>query len=67
MRHRRQSKAFKRDDSERAASELMAPFHDRMPVILRPRDYDRWIEREAPGKSGGGERNKYEPAMLAAP
>jgi putative SOS response-associated peptidase YedK len=24
----------------------MAPFHDRMPVILRPRDYDRWMRRE---------------------
>jgi putative SOS response-associated peptidase YedK len=29
-----------------AANELMAPFHDRMPVILRPRDYDRWMQRE---------------------
>jgi hypothetical protein len=28
------------------ANELMAPFHDRMPVILRPRDYDRWMQRE---------------------
>jgi putative SOS response-associated peptidase YedK len=29
-----------------AANELMAPIHDRMPAILRPRDYDRWLERE---------------------
>jgi putative SOS response-associated peptidase YedK len=21
----------------------MAPIHDRMPVILHPRDYDRWL------------------------
>lgn len=27
-------------------NELMARIHDRMPVILRPRDYDRWLERE---------------------
>jgi putative SOS response-associated peptidase YedK len=29
-----------------AANELMARIHDRMPVILRPRNYDRWIDRE---------------------
>jgi len=29
-----------------AANELMASIHDRMPVILRPRDYDRWLDRE---------------------
>lgn len=29
-----------------AANELMSRIHDRMPVILRPRDYDRWLERE---------------------
>lgn len=27
------------------ANELMAPVHDRMPVILHPRDYDRWLDR----------------------
>lgn len=26
------------------ANELMEPIHDRMPVILAPRDYDRWLE-----------------------
>lgn len=25
------------------ACELLAPIHDRMPVILHPRDYDRWL------------------------
>jgi putative SOS response-associated peptidase YedK len=25
------------------ANELMEPIHDRMPVILHPRDYDRWL------------------------
>jgi putative SOS response-associated peptidase YedK len=27
------------------ANELMAPIHNRMPVILRPEDYDRWLIR----------------------
>src|ERR1700734_646930 len=26
-----------------AANELTNPIHDRMPVILHPRDYDRWL------------------------
>lgn len=26
-------------------NELTAEVHDRMPVILRPRDYERWLER----------------------
>jgi putative SOS response-associated peptidase YedK len=25
------------------ANELTDPIHDRMPVILHPRDYDRWL------------------------
>lgn len=29
-----------------APNELMSRIHDRMPVILRPRDYDRWLDRE---------------------
>ena len=28
------------------ANELMARIHPRMPVILRPRDYDRWLDRD---------------------
>jgi putative SOS response-associated peptidase YedK len=27
-------------------NELMASVHNRMPVILHPRDYDRWLDRE---------------------
>lgn len=27
------------------ANELMAKIHPRMPVILKPRDYDRWLDR----------------------
>jgi putative SOS response-associated peptidase YedK len=32
-----------------SANELLAPYHDRMPVILRPEDYDVWL-----GAAGGG-------------
>jgi putative SOS response-associated peptidase YedK len=28
------------------ANELMSQVHDRMPVILHPRDFDRWLDRE---------------------
>jgi putative SOS response-associated peptidase YedK len=28
------------------ANELLAWMHPRMPVILHPRDYDRWLDRE---------------------
>ena len=27
-----------------AANELMAPIHDRMPVIVLPEDYDAWLD-----------------------
>ncbi|BAZ13006.1 hypothetical protein NIES4071_48400 [Calothrix sp. NIES-4071] len=27
-----------------AANDLMAPIHDRMPVILKPEDYDLWLD-----------------------
>lgn len=27
------------------ANEAMAPIHNRMPVILHPQDYDRWLDR----------------------
>jgi putative SOS response-associated peptidase YedK len=26
------------------ANELLAPYHDRMPVIIRPEDYDLWLD-----------------------
>jgi len=31
-------------------NELMRPIHDRMPVILRPDAYDRWMDRDVPGE-----------------
>lgn len=30
-----------------AANELMAPLHERMPVILQPADYDSWLYTDA--------------------
>lgn len=30
------------------ANEIMASIHDRMPVMLRPTDYDRWLARGIP-------------------
>ncbi|MGB9031306.1 MAG: SOS response-associated peptidase [Acidobacteriaceae bacterium] len=32
------------------ANELTAPMHDRMPVILMPRDYERWLHRDDQGQ-----------------
>jgi putative SOS response-associated peptidase YedK len=29
-----------------AANDVMRPFHDRMPVVLAPDDYDRWLDRD---------------------
>jgi putative SOS response-associated peptidase YedK len=31
-------------------NELMRPIHDRMPVILEARDYDRWLDAGDPGR-----------------
>lgn len=28
------------------ANEILAPYHDRMPVILRPEDYDLWLDAD---------------------
>jgi len=29
------------------ANELMAPVRDRMPIILHPSDFDRWLDRDS--------------------
>jgi putative SOS response-associated peptidase YedK len=34
------------------ANELMEPVHNRMPVILKPADYERWLTRD-PGSTLG--------------
>jgi putative SOS response-associated peptidase YedK len=31
-------------------NELMQPVHDRMPVILEPRNYDRWLDSGDPSR-----------------
>jgi putative SOS response-associated peptidase YedK len=31
-------------------NEIMEPIHNRMPVILEPEDYDRWLDAGDPGK-----------------
>lgn len=30
------------------ANELLAPIHDRMPVVIAERDYDRWLDADDP-------------------
>lgn len=30
------------------ANDLLAPIHDRMPVVITERDYDRWLDAEDP-------------------
>jgi putative SOS response-associated peptidase YedK len=32
------------------ANELPEPMHDRMPVILEPKDYDRWLQHGDPAR-----------------
>jgi putative SOS response-associated peptidase YedK len=29
-----------------SANSVLAPIHDRMPAILQPKDYERWLDRE---------------------
>ena len=29
-----------------AANKVLAPVHDRIPVILKPKDYDRWLDEK---------------------
>lgn len=40
------------------ANELLAPYHDRMPVIVRPEDYDLWLDV---GVKGAGLLNLLRP------
>ena len=49
-------------------NELTAQVHDRMPVILHPRDYDRWLERGETAQQPLDLLRPYEAeAMVAAP
>ena len=38
-------------------NELMAPLHDRMPVILEPEDYDRWLDMSTDNDPGAVARS----------
>jgi putative SOS response-associated peptidase YedK len=42
------------------ANELVAPIHDRMPVILAPEDHTRWL-----GPAAGDPRSLLEPCPAA--
>ncbi len=42
------------------ANEVTAPVHDRMPVLLHPRDYDRWLQRDDPAGAPVGLLRPYE-------
>jgi putative SOS response-associated peptidase YedK len=45
---------------------LMAPIHDRMPVILAQRDYARWLDRQVPGEEVAGLLRPYAEQDMAA-
>ena len=44
-----------------AANDVLAPIHDRMPVILPPPDYDLWLD------SGVSERERLSPLLRSFP
>jgi putative SOS response-associated peptidase YedK len=47
-------------------NELMEPFHDRMPVIVRPRDYDRWMTPADPSRLPVDLLRPYPPEEMLA-
>jgi putative SOS response-associated peptidase YedK len=49
------------------ANALMAPVHNRMPVILKPGDYDRWLDVEGDPAPGELMRPFAAEAMACAP
>ncbi|HEX4038402.1 MAG TPA: SOS response-associated peptidase [Acidobacteriaceae bacterium] len=48
------------------ANELTAPMHNRMPVIVAPRDYERWLRRGDPGRPPVDLLRPHEPASMKA-
>jgi putative SOS response-associated peptidase YedK len=48
------------------ANELMAPVHDRMPVIVPPRDYERWLEHDQQDQPPIDLLRPYDPELMAA-
>jgi len=49
-----------------APNALMAPIHDRMPVILAQPDYARWMDREVPGAEVASLLRPYAEQDMAA-
>ena len=45
-----------------AANDVLAPIHDRMPVILPPREYDRWLDPSTPEHGLAGAPPRSVPA-----
>jgi putative SOS response-associated peptidase YedK len=43
------------------ANELLAPYHERMPVILRPENYDLWLDEQV------RRADQFEPLLLPYP
>jgi putative SOS response-associated peptidase YedK len=48
------------------ANELTSPVHNRMPVILKPRDYVRWLERGDPERPPVDLLRPYDADLMAA-
>jgi putative SOS response-associated peptidase YedK len=48
------------------ANELTAPMHQRMPVILKPRDYERWLRRDDPERPPVDLLRPFESTMMHA-
>ncbi len=47
-------------------NELAATIHDRMPVILKPSEYDRWLTRDDPERSPLNLLRPYEAEEMIA-
>ncbi len=48
------------------ANPLVAPVHDRMPVILMPQDYDRWLDETADADDLRALLRPFDPALMRA-
>lgn len=48
------------------ANALIAQIHDRMPVLLRPEDFSRWLDPEIPGSTLSGLLDPYPSELLEA-
>ncbi len=47
-------------------NELTAPIHDRMPMILKPSDYDRWLDRQTSIDDARAMLKPYDPDLMKA-